>query len=335
MPSTSSLQPTRPRRSRSTRHPRVVALGGGHGLAASLTALRHITESVTAVVTVADDGGSSGRLRQDFSVLPPGDLRMALTALCDDSEWGHTWSDVLQHRFPGEGELGGHALGNLLIVALWQLGEDPVAGLDLVGRLLQARGRVLPMSAVPLELHAQVRGLDPADGDRLSTLVGQVEIARAKGAVESIAVRPEDPPAQPEAVEAVRGADAVVLGPGSWFTSVLTHLLVPELRQALVETSARRILTLNLEMSTDETRGFSAVRHIESLSEAAPELRVDTVLADPAVVDDRTELERACRRVGAELALYEVSQPGVAGQHDALRLGAAYRDILETPRPAR
>ena len=150
------------------RHLEVVALGGGHGLAASLTALRHISDAVTAVVTVADDGGSSGRLREDFSVLPPGDLRMALTALCDDSDWGHMWSAVLQHRFDGDGDLGGHALGNLLIVSLWQLIDDPVAGLDLVGRLLQARGRVLPMSAVPLELMAQVRGVDPADPDSRS-----------------------------------------------------------------------------------------------------------------------------------------------------------------------
>ena len=113
--------------------PVVAALGGGHGLAATLTALRYVTDEVTAIVTVADDGGSSGRLRDEFGVLPPGDLRMALAALCSESEWGQTWRDVLQHRFAGDGPLGGHALGNLLIVALWELHDDPVAGLDLVG----------------------------------------------------------------------------------------------------------------------------------------------------------------------------------------------------------
>ena len=123
----------------------IVALGGGHGLAASLSALRLLTDHLTAVVTVADDGGSSGRLRDDFHVLPPGDLRMALAALCDDSDWGHTWRDVLQHRFAGSGELNGHALGNLMIVSIWELLGDTVRGLDLVGRLLGARGRVLPM----------------------------------------------------------------------------------------------------------------------------------------------------------------------------------------------
>ncbi len=140
------------------RGPAVVALGGGHGLAASLSALRLMTDRLTAVVTVADDGGSSGRLRHELDVLPPGDLRMALAALCDDSDWGHTWRDVLQHRFRSDGPLDQHAVGNLLIVALWELLGDPVAGLDWVGRLLGARGRVLPMSCRPSGDRGRDRG---------------------------------------------------------------------------------------------------------------------------------------------------------------------------------
>lgn len=311
-----------------TRHAEVVALGGGHGLAASLAALRLLSEHVTAVVTVADDGGSSGRLRSDYEVLPPGDLRMALTALCDDSEWGHTWSDVLQHRFTGQGDLSGHALGNLLIVALWQLHDDPVTGLDLVGRLLQARGRVLPMAAVPLRLRAEVSGLDEADPAARTEVLGQVEIAQTTGVVESISVLPEDPPARPEAVDAVMAADHVILGPGSWYTSVLTHLLVPDLRRALVETRARKVLTLNLEMSTNETQGFSAVRHLETLHATAPELRLDTVLADASTVDDHGALTAACQDLGAELSLAHLARRDAPGQHDTLRLAAAYRDIL-------
>ena len=120
-----------------------------------------MTGLVTAVVTVADDGGSSGRLRRELGVLPPGDLRMALAALCGDDEWGQTWSRVVQHRFASEGELHGHAVGNLLIVALWELLDDTVQGLDWVGRLLGAHGRVLPMASVPLEMVALVAGLDP------------------------------------------------------------------------------------------------------------------------------------------------------------------------------
>ena len=121
---------------------------------ASLSALRRITGSLTAIVTVADDGGSSGRLRRELGVLPPGDLRMALAALCGDDEWGQTWNRVVQHRFRSEGELRGHAVGNLLIVALWELMDDPVKALDWVGRLLGAQGRVLPMALAPLDIQA-------------------------------------------------------------------------------------------------------------------------------------------------------------------------------------
>ncbi|WP_338747750.1 gluconeogenesis factor YvcK family protein [Janibacter alittae] len=310
------------------RSSKVVALGGGHGLAASLSALRLVCEQVTAIVTVADNGGSSGRLREDFGVLPPGDLRMALTALCDDNEWGQTWSDVLQHRFTGEGDLAGHALGNLLIVALWQLHDDPVLGLDLVGRLLSARGRVLPMAAVPLDLRAQVSGLDAHDPRATETVVGQVAIAKTRGLVESIRLEPQDPPAQPESLSAVREADHIVLGPGSWYTSVLTHLLVPELRTALAESPARKVLTLNLDMETAETRGFSATRHIETLHQAAPELAVDVVLADPTIVEDASRLSAACDTLGAQLVVAPLSQAQHTDRHDELRLAAAYRDIL-------
>src|SRR5690625_3423071 len=144
------------------RPPRVVALGGGHGLHASLSALRQVTTDVTAIVTVADDGGSSGRLRQELGVLPPGDLRMALAALCGDDEWGHTWSEVLQHRFRSEGDLHGHTVGNLLIVALWELLGDSVAGPDWVGQLLGAHGRVRPRASVPWGTVAEVTGSDTA-----------------------------------------------------------------------------------------------------------------------------------------------------------------------------
>src|SRR5699024_8151355 len=141
---------------------RVTALGGGHGLKATLSALRIIAaEHLTAVCTVADDGGSSGRLRQDMDVIPPGDLRMALTALCDDTDWGRTWADVMQHRFTSKagvtGSLDDHAMGNLLIVALWELLGDPVDGLRWAGALLGARGQVLPMSRTPLTMSGLVQ----------------------------------------------------------------------------------------------------------------------------------------------------------------------------------
>lgn len=310
------------------RRRRVVALGGGHGLAASLSALRLITDDLTAVVTVADDGGSSGRLRDEFGVLPPGDLRQALAALCGDDEWGRTWAKVLQHRLASDGPLHGHAVGNLLIVALWELLDGHVDGLDWVARLLGARGRVLPMCAVPLEITARVAGLDVADPGRELTIRGQSNVASTKGLVRSVALVPPDPPACPEAVTAVGGADAVVLGPGSWFTSVLPHLMVPELAKALHETPARRVLTLNLAPQVGETRGFSPERHLEVLAGHSPDLRLDVVIADDAQVVDRPALEAAASALGAALVLADVARSDGSPRHDPNRLARIYAEVL-------
>ena len=315
--------------------PVVAALGGGHGLAATLTALRYVTDEITAIVTVADDGGSSGRLRREFGVLPPGDLRMALAALCSESEWGHTWRDVLQHRFEGDGPLGGHALGNLLIVALWELHEDPVAGLDLVARLDQAQGRVLPMAAVPVANEADVGDREPSDPDAVTVVRGQAQVAVTPGTVRTVRLVPAEPPAYPESVAAIRSADWVVLGPGSWFTSVMTHLLVPEVREALEVTRAKRLLVLNLDPGTGETAGFSAEQHLETFASLAPNLRLDVVLADPAVVDDEAGLAEHCARLGATLLVAHVSQRERPGEHDPLRFAAALRDVVATSRPLR
>jgi uncharacterized cofD-like protein len=310
----------------------VAALGGGHGLAATLSALRFLTDDISAIVTVADNGGSSGRLRDEFGVLPPGDLRMALAALCDESEWGHTWRDVLQHRFAGQGPLSGHALGNLLIVTLWELLDDPVAGLDLVARLLRASGRVLPMAAVPLDIVAEVTGLDPEDPLARREVHGQAEVATTPGHVERVGLVPETPPAYPESVAAIRAADWVILGPGSWFTSVMPHLLVPELGEALRVTRARRLVILNLEMQTTETDGLTAAAHLYVFARYAPDVRIDVVLADPDAVDDVASVREAAARIGAELVLAPMAARDRPGTHDRLRLAAALQDIMaESP----
>ncbi|SFJ99369.1 uridine diphosphate-N-acetylglucosamine-binding protein YvcK [Cellulomonas sp. KH9] len=305
-------------------NPAFVAFGGGHGLAASLSALRLMTDRITAVVTVADDGGSSGRLREELGVLPPGDLRMALAALCDDSEWGRTWRDLLQHRFATDGPLDHHSVGNLLIVALWQLLGDTVGGLDLVGRLLGARGRVLPMAAVPLEIEADVR----RDDGTLEVVRGQTQVAVTPYRIEQLRLHPADPPACPEAVQAVRDADWVVLGPGSWYSSVLPHLLVPELRAALLGTRARIVVTLNLTPD-DETQGMRAVDHLAVLRAHAPELPVHAVIVDPASVDDVGELADLCASTGTRLLVRQVRRGDQSAVHDPLRLAAALRDVVE------
>jgi uncharacterized cofD-like protein len=309
----------------------VVALGGGHGLAASLAALRRVTRRLTAVVTVADDGGSSGRLRRELGVLPPGDLRMALSALCDDGEWGQLWRDVLQHRFASAGTLHDHSMGNLLIVTLWELLGDPVSGLDWVARLLAAQGRVLPMASVPLDIEATVEGLDPSRPHHLSTVRGQVAVATTAGRVVGVRLIPEHPPACEPAVTAVDEADWIVLGPGSWFTSVLPHLFVPALAAALHGTRARRCVTLNLDPQKGETEGFGASTYLEVLAVHAPKLRVDVVLVDPSVVDDETRLTEAAAAVGAELVVRPVRDADGSPRHDPTLLATAYRDVFELP----
>ena len=310
--------------------PQVAALGGGHGLFASLSALRRVTRHLTAIATVADDGGSSGRLRRQFGVLPPGDLRMALAALCGDDAWGTTWSQVVQHRFTGEAELGGHSVGNLLIVALWELLGDTVQGLDWVGRLLGAHGRVLPMASVPLDLAAEVEGADPDRPDEITTVRGQVACASTTGRVRSISLIPPDPPACPEAVAAVRDADWVVLGPGSWFTSVLPHLLVPQLANALLTTPARRIVVLNLVPQPGETEGFSPHAHLEVLADHAPQLTIDVVLADRRAAEGTTaELEKAAGLLGGRLVLADLAMGDGSPRHDPRRLAGAFAQIFE------
>lgn len=307
--------------------PMVTAFGGGHGLAASLSALRQVTDQLTAVVTVADDGGSSGRLRAEFDCLPPGDLRMALAALCGDDIMGRQWAAVLQSRFPGDGDLAGHAIGNLLIAGVWQSLGDPVAGLDLVGRLLDTQGRVLPMALSPLEIEADIIGLDDAHPDEKNIVRGQAEIATTTGDVWHVRLSPPNPPACPEAVRATRDADFIVLGPGSWFTSVIPHLLVPDLAAAIVESKAKRILTLNIAPA-DETEGFTAARHLEVLAEHAPCLRLDVIVADDAYAGNDKHIARFAESLGAELVLADVAMPDGTARHDPLRLAAVYRELM-------
>lgn len=311
--------------------PKVVALGGGHGLAASLSALRRISGRLTAVVTVADDGGSSGRLRRELGVLPPGDLRMALAALCSDDEWGRTWARVLQHRFTSNGELHNHAAGNLLIAALWDLLGGHVEGLDWVARLLGAQGRVLPMSAVPLEIEALVGvGYEPGRAPReVTTVKGQHAVATAAGPVVAVQLMPPDPPACPEVLSAVAEADWLVFGPGSWFSSVIPHLLVPELREALVASPARRMVTLNLSAEGGETDRFTPEMHLEVLAAYAPNLSLDVVVADRAGVPDKPLLRRVAAELDATLLVSDVAMGDGTPRHHPERLAHAYAKAFE------
>lgn len=304
----------------------VVAMGGGHGLAATLTALREITSDITALVTVADDGGSSGRLRQEFGIMPPGDLRMALAALCSDDEWGRGWARVLQHRFSSDGELNGHSVGNLLLTALWEIHDDPVIGLTKVGELLRVAGRVLPMAAQPLEIQARVRSVK---NGTIEIVRGQSAVALAQGIIEEVQLIPDGPPTHPEALAAIERAEWVTLGPGSWYSSVLPHVLLPQTRAALARTSAKKLLFLNLKapLPGDEAADLGAKDRLAFLHHHAPEVSFDVVLADPSILT--TELAEYVASLGAHLEVRDLAHAPTSDQHDPKKVVSALRTIMK------
>ena len=310
---------------------KVVALGGGHGLAATLSALREITTEITAIVTVADNGGSSGRLREEFPIFPPGDLRMALAALCADDEWGTTWANIMQHRFVSDGALNGHAMGNLLLASLWNDGEDPVVGLDRVGSLLKVIGRVLPMAAIPLD----IEGTFNTSTGRI-VVRGQKEVATAKGRIESLRVIPENPAPRLEALSAIRVADWVTMGPGSWFSSVMPHLLVPMQLDALERTKAKKILILNLDVHAntagEEFAGSTPEEHLELFHSYAPNLSIDYFLVDRSVIRNEKTLAEMARKLGGQVVAVDIRKAPGSIHHDvpqlALHLGHIMRQSL-------
>ncbi len=305
---------------------RIVAFGGGHGLAAMLSALRDISSEITAVVTVADNGGSSGQLRSEFGVMPPGDLRMALSALCSDDEWGSSWAQALQHRFESEGPLNGHALGNLLLTALWNLNNDPVVGLDKVGELLRIVGRVLPMAAIPIEIEATLKPLSNGQPGRV--IRGQVEVAEAAGEVVSVRLIPDSPPVLSEVLEAIENAEWITIGPGSWYSSVLPHLLVPQIRAALANSNAKIVVFLNLDARTvkDEASALSPEVQIEFLKTHAPEVKIDYLVADNSI--KTTGLEAIAQKYQAQLILSDLAHHPGSDQHDRFKVLSTLKKLI-------
>lgn len=308
--------------------PRVVALGGGHGLFATLTALRSITSEITAVVTVADNGGSSGRLRDEFPIIPPGDLRMALAALCGDDEWGRSWAEIMQYRFTSDGPLDGHAVGNLLLAALWDRDEDPVVGLDRVGSLLKVVGRVLPMASQPLDIQATF-----LDNGVEKNVRGQKEVATTTGHFQSLELIPADPQPRVETLEAIAQAEWITMGPGSWISSVLPHLLVPQQLTALIASKAKKILLLNLDdPESGEFAGRSALDHMNAVQKLAPGLAFDYVLADSSLLektDSASLLREKVSTQGGELLVQDLRLAGQPIHHDTKKLASLFAYIAQ------
>lgn len=293
------------RDSKKTAGGNVVALGGGHGLAAALRAVRRYAASVTAVVSIADDGGSSGRLRRERDLPPPGDARKCLVALADE---GSPWAAALEHRFRG-GTLDGHALGNLILAGLTESLGDFAAAVAEMGRTLGAVGEVVPATLEPVVLKADVEG---------RPVEGQVAVASTAGRIGRVGIVPPDAQAPSRAVEAIAGADQVILAPGSLFTSLLPVLCVAGLRDAISRTDGRVVQVCNLRPQIPETEGLTAADHVRAVM--AHGGRVDTVVYDPdaSLPASAEELEA----LGVEPVPAPVSAPGSTA-HDPQRLAAA------------
>jgi uncharacterized cofD-like protein len=291
--------------------PSIVALGGGHGLAVALGAIREYAGEITAVVGVADDGGSSGRLRRDLDVPAPGDLRRCLVALASDSG---PWPAAFEHRFRS-GELADHALGNLVLVGLAETLGDLTAALDEAGRLLGAVGRVLPATIGPVSMTARV-------GD--DQVTGQVAIADAgkRGRIRDVRLTPANPAASPDALEAIARADQIVLAPGSLYTSIVAVLCVPELRAAIERAPARVVQIANLE-TENETTGHDGTDHLATVRDHGG--RVDQFLYDP---DHGLAVDaEAVSALGSQPVAAPIAGPAGFG-HDPQQLAKALSALL-------
>jgi uncharacterized cofD-like protein len=298
----------------------VAAIGGGHGLSAALRAIMDYADAITAIVSVADDGGSSGRLAPALEIPPPGDIRRALLALADQPS---LWRSLVEYRY-GNGDVDGHSLGNLILAAMADLGGDFVDAVDTLGRLLGARGSVVPVAPVRLELEADV------DGEEVR---GQVAIARSRGMITDVRVRPEVA-ATRRALEAVAAADQVVLGPGSLFTSLIAPLKVPGVAEAVSESTGRLVFICNLTTQDGETIGMTGLEHLEALVGIAGVRSPDVVVVHEGALEVPPGLQPVSisdADVGAsgiELVRGEIARSGGEWpEHDPARLGAVLRRL--------
>jgi uncharacterized cofD-like protein len=290
---------------------RIVALGGGHGLAVALHALREYAADITAVVSVADDGGSSGRLRRDLDVPAPGDLRRCLVALADDEG---TWPAAFEHRF-GSGELAGHALGNLVLVGLTETLGDLTAALDEAGRLLGAVGRVLPATIGPVSMSATVGG---------ERITGQTAIAHAgeRDRIREVRLTPTDPEPCGDAVDAIAAADQIVIAPGSLYTSIVAVLCVPGIRAAIEAAPGQVVQVANLALE-NETAGHDGTDHLAAVRDHGS--RIDAFLYDP---DHGPRVDpKRIEALGTQPIAAPIAAEGGAG-HDPRQLAKALSALL-------
>ena len=252
-----------------TRGPAITVVGGGTGLSTLLRGMKYITNNCTAVVTVGDDGGSSGRLRKEMGILPPGDLRNCLVALADREP---LMERIMQYRFKGDSPLAGHSFGNLFIAAMAEAEGGMEAGLAATSQILNVRGKVVPSTLRDIRLKAEM-----TDGSIIS---GESEIPKAHKRIRTMAMEPADAPATASAVEAILNADILIFGPGSLYTSVIPNLLVEGIRDAVIKSEAVKIYICNVMTQPGETDGYGAFEHVQALIQHAGVQFLDYVIVN-------------------------------------------------------
>ena len=263
--------------------PAVTVVGGGTGLSTLLRGMKYITGNCTAVVTVADDGGSSGRLRQELGIIPPGDLRNCLVAMADREP---LMERVLQYRFKGDSALAGHNLGNLFLAAIADTEGGMEEGLNAASQILRIRGHVIPSTLESIQIKA-----DMTDG---TSVLGESEISGAGKHIARLHMVPPDAPATKSAVKAIRDADVLIFGPGSLYTSVLPNLLVPGIRQAVLESKAFKIYVCNVMTQPGETDGYGAYEHVKALIDHVGSQFLDYVIVnDQEISEEQKKMYRA------------------------------------------
>ena len=255
--------------------PKVVAIGGGTGLSSLLRGLKHYTANITAVVTVADDGGSSGRLRNELGILPPGDIRNCLVALADSED---VMQQLMDYRFSSDGQLDGHSFGNMLIAALASVGGAFDKGVEMAGELLAIRGKVIPSTSTDVTLVGST-----VSGE---TLIGESRVGTATERLRTVTLLPTNAQAHPEAKKAIETADLIILGPGSLFTSIVPNLLVADLAASISSSGALKMYVCNVAQQPGETEGYSVLDHLNAVRHYAGDGSVNLVIANDNLLQD-------------------------------------------------
>ncbi len=323
------------------RGPKVVAIGGGHGLNTLLRGLKEHTDNITAIVTVADDGGSSGRLRRDLGMLPPGDFRNCIAALSDAEG---LVTQLFQYRFGDETDLDGHSFGNLYLTAMAAITGSFESALEESSRVLAVRGRVIPSTLAQVTLCGEVLvpdaegapvGAGRGTAGRIALLRGESSVGTANGRIQRVYLDPEDPPAYPEAIRAILEADLIVIGPGSLYTSVLPNLLVPDLTRAIISTQAIKIYVCNVATQAGETEGYNVTSHVTALRQHVGNEMLTTVLANRTFGPDRppgagVDWVRLPKHEPADYQLItgDLVDKQYPWRHDSRKLAQALMDLI-------